>query len=399
MFNRREINFLIALSGVYFTLTVDFMILMPLGPQLMRLLNIGAKEFSQLVSVYTLSAGLAGLAASVFLDRLDRKKALLLFLAGFAAGNVFCLTVTEFETLLFARAWTGLFTGFSGAAIFAILSDAFAVEKRATAFGVVLSSFALASLVGIPVALVLAKNFSWQTPFLFVFVCTVTVWAFSLARLPSMTSHFGEAARTWASSFANLKLLVTGSDRVLTLSFMFFLVLGHFSLVPFLFPSIVANGGISEASLPAVYIAGGLASIVSSILFGRLADRYGKRKIFTYCLLASLPVILAVSTLGPSSAAWITFMVASFFVVMGGRMAPAMTLVTTGVSPETRGSFLSLMSSLQHLTTAVAAFVTGFIVIKTDDGKLLNFQYVGLLAVTCSLIALALAYRFTNKEI
>jgi DHA1 family inner membrane transport protein len=58
-FSRSEIGLLAILTSVQFTHIVDFMLMMPLGPQLMRLMAIDPSEFSLLVSAYTFAAALA----------------------------------------------------------------------------------------------------------------------------------------------------------------------------------------------------------------------------------------------------------------------------------------------------------------------------------------------------
>src|SRR3954465_6997802 len=94
---------------VNFCLMVDFMVVMPQGPQLMRIFGVSAKEFSLLVSTYTLGAGLLSLLGSLFIDRFDRKLALVVSFAGFALGNVACATSQTFHELVVARAATGAF--------------------------------------------------------------------------------------------------------------------------------------------------------------------------------------------------------------------------------------------------------------------------------------------------
>ena len=74
---RRELLLLLSLAGIQFTHIVDFMIMMPLGPQLTRLFGISFAEFGLLVSAYTVAAGLSGLFATTFIDRFDRKHLLL----------------------------------------------------------------------------------------------------------------------------------------------------------------------------------------------------------------------------------------------------------------------------------------------------------------------------------
>src|SRR5690242_6733466 len=61
---RRERVLLAILASVQFTSIVDFMVVMPLGPQLQRTLGINPFQFGLIVSSYTISAGLAGLLAS-----------------------------------------------------------------------------------------------------------------------------------------------------------------------------------------------------------------------------------------------------------------------------------------------------------------------------------------------
>ena len=68
---------LVVLTAIQFTNILDFVIMMPLGPQLMRIFSISPQQFGFVVSAYTLSAGVSGFLAAFFLDRFDRKKALL----------------------------------------------------------------------------------------------------------------------------------------------------------------------------------------------------------------------------------------------------------------------------------------------------------------------------------
>ena len=65
---RRERWLLLTLAGIQFTHILDFMIMMPLGPQFTRIFGISNAQFGLLVSAYTLSAGLSGLLASTAID-------------------------------------------------------------------------------------------------------------------------------------------------------------------------------------------------------------------------------------------------------------------------------------------------------------------------------------------
>src|SRR5439155_6166502 len=79
---------LLVLAAVQFTSIVDFMVVMPLGPQLMRTLAIGPTEFGFIVSSYTFAAGAAGLVASSIVDRFSRRAAFLTLYSGFLVGTL-----------------------------------------------------------------------------------------------------------------------------------------------------------------------------------------------------------------------------------------------------------------------------------------------------------------------
>src|SRR5687768_12952332 len=70
---RREQLVVFVLAAVQFITIVDFMIVMPLGPQLMRTLHISPAQFGLIVSSYTFAAGAAGLVASSVVDRFARR--------------------------------------------------------------------------------------------------------------------------------------------------------------------------------------------------------------------------------------------------------------------------------------------------------------------------------------
>src|SRR5437660_3769265 len=137
----RERLILLVLATVQFTSIVDFMVVMPLGPQLERELGLTPARFGLIVSSYTYAAGLAGLFASVFVDRFARRTAFLGIYSGFLAGTLACGLAPSYEWLLAARVLTGAFGGILGGLAMAIVGDVFPESRRGTATGVLMSAF------------------------------------------------------------------------------------------------------------------------------------------------------------------------------------------------------------------------------------------------------------------
>lgn len=386
------------MSAVQFCLIVDFMVIMPQGPQLMRSLDISAQEFGSLVSAYTLGAGLFSLLASFVIDRFDRKKTLIRLFIGFALCNLQSALATHFGTLLFVRFLTGAFAGVVGALIFSIVSDAIDIDRRASALGIVMSAFAVASIVGVPICLFLSNGFGWSAPFIFISFLTMVISFLIYLYLPKVVLPSEGRITGPVQVLESFRHLVTEKSRSLSLLFMSCLMLGHFSINPFLFPSVVSNAKVPESELPIIYLVGGFASIAASIFFGKASDKYGKKAVFSISLVASLAAIYFVTNLKPMSLGYIVAVVTSFFVLMGGRLTPATALVTATASPRNRGGLLSLVASVQQLSAGLGTYLAGLIVVKTADGELLNFKYVGFMAMAFSLMALALSKKITPLE-
>ena len=157
---------IMTLASVQFISIVDFMIIMPLGPQLMRSMHIGPAQFGLVVSSYTFAAGIAGFVASSLVDRLGRKAAFLGMDAGFLIGTFLCGLAPTYGTLVLARILTGAFGGILGGLALAIIGDVFPEERRGRATGALMSGFALASIVGVPFGLFLGTRYGWHVPFI-----------------------------------------------------------------------------------------------------------------------------------------------------------------------------------------------------------------------------------------
>jgi multidrug resistance protein len=389
MFTRSEKLLLMLLAFIQFTHIVDFMILMPLGPQLMRVFAITPTQFGYLVSSYTLSAGVSSFCSSLFIDRFDRKSALLFFFCGFSIGTIACALSPNYLFLLVARFITGFFGGVITSIVLSIVSDVIVSDKRGRAMGIVMGGFSLASVFGVPFGLFLANNYNWHAPFMFLGVTACFFILVIALALPKMRDHL-KGPKTLQHFYDSLLHILKMPTQLWALLFMFCLVMGHFSIIPFLSASFVANGGLAEERLFYTYLIGGIISMIASPGFGWLSDKYGKVKIFYLGALSSIIPIYLITHLQPHPEWLILVLSSSFFLVMSGRMVPAMTLVSSSASPRYRASFMGISSSVQQLATATASGLASQIVVRSESGHLMQFSYVGYIAITFTLIAVYL---------
>lgn len=382
---------LLVLAAVQFTSIIDFMIVMPLGPQLMEKLAINPMKFGWIVSSYTIAASLGGLFAASFVDRFDRKTAFLTLYTGFLLGTLCCGLAPDYLWLLAARVVTGSFGGILGGLALAIVGDVFPEERRGAANGVLMSAFAIASVVGVPFGLELGMRFGWHTPFLVLAGMGLIVLPAGWRALPKLGSHLEQARND--SALVELRYLMTHPDHLWAFGLMFLLMIGAFSIIPYMPTYLVMNVGLPEAKLSWVYIVGGGLSLVASPWIGKLADRHGKFRVYRIVAPLSAVVMIAVTNLPHIALPVAIGVAASLFVSNAGRMLVAMTMITSCVEPRRRGSFMSLISSVQHFSAGIGAAIGGQIIGREATGALTHYSVVGLIAVTTTLLSIALAAR------
>ncbi len=390
--NWKERAILLILAGLNFTHILDFMILMPLGNYLMPYFDISAQKFSILVAAYTLSAGLSGFTAAFFVDQYDRKKILLIGYCGFLLGTIACGFAPTYGLLLASRTLAGVFGGLIGAQVLSIVSDMFGYERRGMAMGAIMSSFAIASVIGVPFALYLANTFSWHAPFLLVGILGIVVVPMIIYFLPPMTKHIRKGQPRPGIWFT-LSAVLNHPQQRTALLFSALIMLGHFLIIPFVNPYMDFNVGYTKAQTPMIYLVGGLASFVSANILGRLADRYGKMTIFTICIVFSVIVVWSITNLPaiPFAASLVVF--AIWFTLSTGRMVTANAMISNVVQSEQRGSFMSFNSSVQQWGTSLASFIAGLVIIKGSDNKIHHYDWLGYMSIVILLGALFLARK------
>lgn len=374
--------------------------MMPLGPQLMRLFEIGPKEFSIIVSSYTFSAFASGMLSSLFIDRFDRKKSLMLMYTGFIVGTALCGLSNSYYLLMMARIFTGLFGGVIGATVLSIVGDVIPFERRGQAMGIVMAAFSVASVFGVPFGLFIAthSSFGWQAPFLFLALLGSPVLYFINRYLPPINKHL-QTGEKREHIFKAISVILEDRNQRKAIFLSMVMMLGHFTIIPFISPSMVANVGFSESQLQYIYLVGGGVTVFTSPYIGKLTDKFGKYKTFAiFASLCAFPVF-AITNMPPIHIAYALVVAAIFFILVSGRMIPMQAMITASVNPKYRGSFMSINSSLQQLMAGLGSLLAGMIIVKDEvTGHLLNYPYVGYFSIFMGIMAIFLARGLRTPE-
>jgi predicted MFS family arabinose efflux permease len=375
----QERNVVLIVALVQFVNIVDFMMVMPLGPDFAKELNVPTSMIGIVGGSYTLAAALAGIVGSFFLDKLERKRALAGLIVGLGAATALGGLSIDLTTLVAARVLAGVFGGPATSMALAIVSDVVPPERRGKAIGLVSSAFAVASVLGVPAGLELSRRLSFRAPFFVVGALAVVIAIAALALLPSLRGHLTAKQEGPKKPFLTPTALLALSVNALVM-------LGVFMVVPNITAFVQFNLGYPRAQLGLLYLVGGLLSFVAVRLIGMFVDRYGAFRAFTLGTAIHLTV-LVIGFISPVAAIPLLVTFPLFMVSGGTRMVPMQTLASRIPAPEARARYMSAQSAVQHTASAAGAFLGSAFLHAEPSGRLIGMEALAIVAFVLAALA------------
>ncbi|HEX4251407.1 MAG TPA: MFS transporter [Pseudonocardia sp.] len=264
--------------GIFAMTTSEFMVSGML-PELSAGLGVSISAIGYLVSAYAAAMALGGPVVSAAIARVPRQKALVGLLAVFLVGQVLGAVATGYPMLLASR----LVTGGAEAAFFGVgltvAMDAVRPGLAGRASSVVLGGLMLSSVLGLPLATLLAQWGGWRGAFWAVagLVLVAGLAVLHAVRRPSGGSRSGAASdsdaaaagglRAELAQFRNRRLWAVCTTSMLHIGALF----AAFSYFAAIF---IERTGFAPELVPALLTGYGLAAVLGNAVVGRLADRF-----------------------------------------------------------------------------------------------------------------------------
>lgn len=380
---------LLLVGLVQFVNIVDFMMVMPLGPDFAPQLGISASELGWIGGSYTASAAVTGIIAALFIDKFDRKTALLVTLLGLTITTAAGGMAWNLSSLLVARVGAGVFGGPATSLAWAIVADVVEPARRGRAMGKVMGAFSIASIVGVPFGLEMAQLYGWRTPFLVTalmgMVVMVMVWRF----MPSLRLHL--EAKLERVSFAHLYDLLKKPLNLLTFVYILMAMMASFMMVPNLSAYVQYNLHYPREGLGWLYAAGGTVSYFTMRATGQMIDRFNASVTSLCSNITYIAVLLLAFIVVWPMSVTVFFMV--FMFALGMRNVSSTTLATKIPTPQDRAGFMSLFSCFQGVGMAGGAFLSTILLHENADKSLEGMGELALIASSLSLWVPLLIWR------
>ncbi len=366
-------------AAVQFVNILDFVMVMPLGPDFAASLGIPTSKLGLIGGSYTAAAAVSGLAASFFLGRFDRRPALGVAMLGLVVGTALGGLATGLHSLMAARVLAGAFGGPATSLSFSIIADVVPAQRRGTAMGVVMGAFSVASVLGVPAGLELARHLGWRAPFFGVAALGALVALSAVFLLPSLRGHL--SAHKEEVSLAHL---LRQRNVLLSWVMTFLVMAAGFVVIPNISAYVQVNLGYPRARLGLLYLYGGAVSFFSTQIAGRLVDRLGSFRVGTagtaLLCFALLGGFVLTPPLFPVPLIFVLFMLAMSF-----RNVAYNTLTTRVPASSERARFMSIQSAVQHSASAVGAFASSQMLSELPSGALVGMDRVGLVSIALTL--------------
>ncbi|CAM5366938.1 sugar efflux transporter [Bacillus safensis subsp. safensis] len=276
------ITLAIALTLGVFAAGSEELVISPLLPDLSNSFQHSLDILALSISIY----GLAVLVGAPLLvplgDRYSRELCLIIGLSFFLIGTVMCAAAPNLAVFFAGRAISGLATGVFVPTAYALVGDRVPYEYRGKVMGLIVSSWSLSLVLGVPIGAFIGQSLNWRWTFwIFAMMSLVVLLLVILESRKQVATAASKAPQTREKSgslWGALKI-----DRVPAyLTVTFCNMLGFYGMYSFLgaYLQSLFSGGQSTAGLLIMAYGVGFSM---SIFTGKLADWFGKNTFTFLC--------------------------------------------------------------------------------------------------------------------
>lgn len=316
------------------------------------------------VSVYGISTAVGALLFAPLGDRFSRRLSLTIGMAAFVLGTLMCAFAPGPGVFFTGRALAGLATGAFVPTAYAFVGDRILYQHRAKAMGILVSSWSISLVLGVPMGSFIGQWANWRWTFgllsvLGVFVAFVLLFARTGARSAGdETPQPAQDARPvpsekWIRSASRALLAPKVGLYVLAT---FLNMFGFYGMYTFLGSALQYRFGEKSSMTGIMILLYGLG-FATSFVTGRWADRLGKERVLVVLLGGLAPVLVAIPLVDP----WTPLLMICLF-LWGAMQSLVVTLLSTLLSESSeqyRGTVLAFYSLATNLAVALGAGLLG----------------------------------------
>jgi MFS family permease len=336
--------------------------------------SLSAAAAGALASVTLLTSAFGGILFGVLADRYGRAHALTWSILTYSVFTALTATAHSLPALVLWRSLVGIGLGGEWAAGSVLVAESWPAEHRGKAAGLMQSGWAIGYILAALLASAIMPTWGWRVLFAIgVAPALLAWWVRRQVPEPELWQHSGHAARLPLGSLLRAPLLRNAAAATMLTTCVLFAYWGLFTWIPAYLASPVSAGGAGMSVVRSTgwIIPMQVGAFLGYVLFGVLADRFGRRPVFAlfvvgaavlvpiYGRVAASPGLLM--ALGPL----VGFLGHGYFSVFGAMLAE---LFPSGIRATAQG----FCYNFGRAVSALAPFVIGALADRHGIGSALT---------------------------
>ncbi|WP_259780340.1 MFS transporter [Aestuariispira ectoiniformans] len=324
---------------------------MPAGllPQISAGLAVTEAMAGQMVTVFAIGIVAAAIPLTMATNRMRRRPLLLTAICGFAIVNTVTAVSDDYNLILVARFFAGVFAGLFWSLMAGYATRMVAPHLQGRAIAVAMIGVPLALALGIPAGTFLGGIVGWRAAFGIMSLFTVILIGWVLATVPDFPGQAAGQRRSLIRVF-----MMPGIRSVLFVTVAF--VLAHMSLYTYIAP-FVARAGLAD-QVDLVLLTFGITSIGGTWITGLVIDRWLRQLVLASVMFFGL-AMLALGLWG--DAAILVFAAIALWGLAFGGVPTLFQTACAKAAGEAADVAQSMMVTVWNMATAAGGLVGGLL--------------------------------------
>jgi predicted MFS family arabinose efflux permease len=338
---------IVLIAGNFFVAT-SFMSVGGLLDEIAASLSITIGQAGLLIAAFGISAAICAPMLATLGSRIDRRVLLTTSMAICALANVLAALSRDYDQLMLARVLAAVTSAVYTPQVAATVSMLVPEVERGPTLAKLMIGWAVGSVLGNPLSVLIASMFSWRVSFAFIGLASGVVALFVWRSVPA---NVHVPPLNWQRWF---EVLRSPALRWLTAATALTNVGGNV-MWSYIAPIVKAVQGISGPALAALLFTSGIGGLLGNLLSVRLIRRVGATSVAYKCNGISAVVMV----LWPFLAMWTAAIyVAQFVWSLGSAGFPAVQQARlVAVAPMLAAATIALNSSMTYLGGSIGATI------------------------------------------
>ena len=322
--------------------------IMGLLPEVARDIGVSIPQAGHVISTYAIGVVVGAPVLAVLTAGWRQRALLVALMLFFAIGNFASALAPGYGPLALLRLFAGLPHGtYFGVAALVAASLA-PPGKRAQAVAQVMLGLTAATVVGVPLAAWLGQAFGWRAAFAMVggigLLAALLAWCW----IPDRPPAAGASAMRELGALARPQVWITLGIGAIGFG-------GLFAVFSYVKPTLLAEAGVSEATIPWALAVLGMGMVVGNLVGAKLVDRALMPAIGGILVWSALVLGLFTLTASHAPLAFVNL----FLVGTTVALAPALQVRLMDVAGEAQALAAALNHSAFNFANALGAWLGG----------------------------------------